>query len=247
MSGSGLLLPDLSGRGNNGALTNMDASDWVSGQYGRALDFDGSNDYATTDLTNTGGAYFSAFCWWRRTAAASAVQAIGQYTTGTNSRAWTIISGQTSWSLPPTGREFAVIVSANGTVDVGVHKAAFVNRNISDGLWYHIGFTFRPNELEMFINGVSQTITYQNNGTVNSIFKTTGSNVSIGALNTNTTPGSFFNGQLDDLRVYDRALSYAEIRLLASRPGIGLQPSPTRFIAREKKTGLRRKILTGQT
>ena len=53
--------------------------------------------------------------------------------------------------------------------------------------------------------------------------------------------------QIDDARIYNRALTEPEIRLLASRRGIGLQPSPTRLIAREKKTGLRRKILTGQT
>ena len=50
--GSGYLLPDLSGRGNHGTLTNMDAgTDWpgaaVRGVSGRVLDFDGSDDYVT--------------------------------------------------------------------------------------------------------------------------------------------------------------------------------------------------------
>lgn len=227
----------------------MDASDWVSGQYGRALDFDGSNDYATTNLTNTGGAYFSAFCWWRRTAAASAVQAIGQYTTGTNKRAWTILSANTNW-IPldrPTGKEFGVTISSNGTIDNGQHKAGFVRRDISDGLWYHIGFTFTPNQLEMFINGVSQAITYQQNDAISSIFKTTDSNVAIGALNANTTPAGFFNGQLDDLRVYDRALSYAEIRLLSSEPGIGFKPAKklSRFSTRYTYKPPKAKVFEG--
>ena len=48
--GSGYLLPDLSGRGNHGILTNMDAgTDWpgaaVRGVHGRVLDFDGTDDY----------------------------------------------------------------------------------------------------------------------------------------------------------------------------------------------------------
>ena len=69
ISGSGWLWPDLSGRGNNGSLTNMDASDWVSSQYGRALDF----DYATgasrqsVNLPNTvsvsGFATATLSCW----------------------------------------------------------------------------------------------------------------------------------------------------------------------------------------
>lgn len=47
--GSGLLLPDLSGRGNHGTLTNMAGDDWVGasvrGVGGKVLDFDGSNDW----------------------------------------------------------------------------------------------------------------------------------------------------------------------------------------------------------
>ena len=44
--GAGLTARDVSGNGNDGTLTNMDANtDWVVGEAGRALDFDGSNDY----------------------------------------------------------------------------------------------------------------------------------------------------------------------------------------------------------
>jgi len=47
-------LYDLSPYGNHGTLTNMDpATDWVVGQKGYALDFDGSNDYvAIADPAN---------------------------------------------------------------------------------------------------------------------------------------------------------------------------------------------------
>jgi hypothetical protein len=36
------------------------------------------------------------------------------------------------------------------------------------------------------------------------------------------------NGAVDDIRIYNRALTPAEIRLLASRRGIGLSPLPDR-------------------
>lgn len=43
---TGDTLRDVSGNGNHGTLTNMDAaSDWVATSKGLALDFDGSNDY----------------------------------------------------------------------------------------------------------------------------------------------------------------------------------------------------------
>ena len=43
--GSGLYLHDLSGSANHGTLTNMTAADWVAGENGVELDFDGSNDH----------------------------------------------------------------------------------------------------------------------------------------------------------------------------------------------------------
>jgi len=45
--GAGGVVHDLTGYGNHGTLTNMDpATDWVVGEHGPALDFDGSDDYA---------------------------------------------------------------------------------------------------------------------------------------------------------------------------------------------------------
>jgi hypothetical protein len=45
----------------------------------------------------------------------------------------------------------------------------------------------------------------------------------------------YFNGQLDDIRLYNRALTLTEIRLLASRRGIGLTPLPDRAAGLPRK------------
>ena len=46
LQGGGATLFDVSGFGNNGTLTNMTpATDWVVGEKGYALEFDGANDY----------------------------------------------------------------------------------------------------------------------------------------------------------------------------------------------------------
>ncbi len=91
--------------------------------------------------------------------------------------------------------------------------------------WYHLAF--------VFLGGVSLT------GYVNGILD---ANVSspIATLVASAGPvrvgNSVFgtrtlNGQLDDLRLYSRALTLAEIRLLASRRGIGLSPLADRGAA----------------
>jgi hypothetical protein len=44
-----------------------------------------------------------------------------------------------------------------------------------------------------------------------------------------------WDGYLDDVRIYDRAITPAEIRLLASRRGIGLTPLPDRAAGMPRK------------
>ena len=41
----GNVVSDSSGNGNNGTIHNMNENDWVSGVSGKALDFDGVDDY----------------------------------------------------------------------------------------------------------------------------------------------------------------------------------------------------------
>jgi Concanavalin A-like lectin/glucanases superfamily len=56
---SGTSTADASSNYNDGTLNNMSDADWISGQYGNALDFDGVNDYVSVsddpslDLTDT--------------------------------------------------------------------------------------------------------------------------------------------------------------------------------------------------
>jgi hypothetical protein len=58
--------------------------------------------------------------------------------------------------------------------------------------------------------------------------------VTIGAIS-GATSSYNLNGQIDDARIYNRALTPAEIRLLASRRGIGLTPRPDRAAGLPRK------------
>lgn len=223
ISGSGLLLPDLSGRGNNGALTNMDASDWVSSQYGRALDFDGSNDYIESR---------SPF----GTAAQPEVTA-SAFIRINSGYGLVMISNSTTGFFWYAGLSGAAVAGQR----LYIGNTPFPGLNSVTAIpsgWNHIAFTYNRTAVVFYLNGVNVgTATGVNDPAFNNqVFQ-------IGGYGSAET----LNGQLDDIRIYNRALTESEIKLLASRPGIGLQPSPTRLIAREKKTGLRRKILTGQT
>ena len=60
--------------------------------------------------------------------------------------------------------------------------------------------------------------------------------VAIGAEQTGASIGKRWSGFLDDIRIYNRVLTHAEIRLLASRRGIGLTP------LRDRAAGLPRRL-----
>lgn len=233
ISGSGLLLPDLSGRGNHGALTNMGPEDWVSGQYGRALDFDGVNDYVSCGPIPTSAGNITASAWvWR-----NANDGFFRFVCGNSDVTGALID----FHLEATGGDFRPLWGSNP------YYRPTTSLSLSAQQWYHIAMVRRGTAgnwtAEMYVNGaIKFTGTTGVNPPDGSSY-----NFSIGRSGDLNSANTYFAGYIADVRAYNRALTEPEIRLLASEPGIGLQPSPTRLIAREKKTGLRRRILTGQT
>jgi hypothetical protein len=81
----------------------------------------------------------------------------------------------------------------------------------------------------VFINGVRSTTAPQ------SVVGTFSLN-SLGRYAGNTA--YLWDGYLDDIRIYDRAITPAEIRLLASRRGIGLSPLPDRAAGMPRKLSI---------
>lgn len=226
ISGSGLLLPDLSGRGNNGALTNMDASDWVSSQYGRALDFDGVNDHMPVGLpfgpTSSGVKTISLWCYFRSSANSYLV---------------------TNYDASSNG--FSVLLNSDRTIGIartGATNNIRTTTSVALSNWTHIFVQIDATGV-IWINGTE----IARGSMLSELTSTNNVRVSGRWVTANSGSAVLLNAQIDDIRFFNRALTESEIRLLASRRGIGLQPLPTRLIAREKKTGLRRKILTGQT
>ncbi|MCR4330073.1 MAG: DUF2341 domain-containing protein [Candidatus Roizmanbacteria bacterium] len=80
---------DRSGNGNNGTMNgSMTTSDWVQGKYGKALDFDGTDDYVSgaSNLGITGNAQFTMCAWIKWTGSswsANYPSIMGNNSTGT--------------------------------------------------------------------------------------------------------------------------------------------------------------------
>jgi len=86
VTGSGYLLPDLSGRNNHGTLENMDAADWlgasIRGRSSKVLSYNNASvEKKVTigaSLPNLAGSPELTFTMWARRRAANAIANIGQ-------------------------------------------------------------------------------------------------------------------------------------------------------------------------
>ena len=201
LGASGQLLIDRSGRNAHGTLTNMAGQDnWQASGSGVALSFDGTNDYVACGATLTGAFSYSAWCWLR--------------TFGPDGK--TIHSSLTDGDLYLPA--FTSTITAIQSDNAG--QAKYFAGSIPLLKWSHFCATRQPDNLvSVFIDGVRSTTAPQ------SITGTFTLN-SLGRYATNTA--YLWDGFLDDIRIYDRALTLSEIRLLASRRGIGLTPLPDR-------------------
>ena len=102
-----------------------------------------------------------------------------------------------------------------GTVSVVAHTTT--NRSLVSGTAAHLALTFDGTTTRIYIAGVQVAATVvqgTNHGDWGSFDIPAGA--TLGALRTSSTPSSFFNGTMDEVALYDRALSGTEISTLAN-------------------------------
>jgi hypothetical protein len=207
---------DSSGNGNNGTLygddgsgdngTGMDCN--VSGQRNTACDFDGTDDYIDSSYAPVFSSTdnFSVSLWFKY----STTGLVGLFSafadTGTEDE---LINFATDSGTDCTLNYFKLAVR-----DTDSTSADFVcgDSEYADGNWHHaVGVYDRTNTtMYLYIDGVqinSSSITANSNGAKDF----TGYPLYVGAVNNKGTAGFFFDGQIDDVRIYNYALTQQQI------------------------------------
>jgi len=187
-----------------GVNQNMANDDWVAGKMGRALDFDGDNDYI--DCGNQGNydynEKFSVVFWiYPHTA------------TGTE---YLICKRETSGASKGRG----IYLYPNGLLNFFFTDGAvgdFSNRYLTPltvNTWVHVVWTYdgsnKAEGMKLYLNGTRRTTnimtTYAMPGSV-----ATSKDLVIGAGHTG---GNNFDGLLDDVRIYGEELTPEHAKLL---------------------------------
>ncbi len=193
---------DGSGRGGTGTLTSMSMSTTPAiGKLGQAFNFDGS---ASRVVVTTGGAVsfsssFTLSAWINpNTASLSGTHSV--FATGFGTGLYLELSGDE----PSCG--FA-----------GGASHITPSANLVPNTWYNITCTFDDanNLVDIYVNGTQRLEEAE------SASHTTSSNVILGSTD---TPSQVFSGKMDEMRVYNRVLSPAEVKALSLLGAVKIRP-----------------------
>ncbi len=203
---SGTSAADSTGYGNTGTYVGSPTLNVAPPSAltfpSRAVTFNGSSQYVNVadspSLNMTAAISISA--WIEQTNTATAV--VGHIFAKSNSGA-----GDRQYTLEVGGSGNSNLISLNiRKNDDSTWYTARDTSTISNGTWYHFVGTFDGSNVRLYRNGVLVATTPYV-GTINA---GTGKSASI-----NSNTGYYFNGSIDDVRIYNRALSQAEITALA--------------------------------
>jgi len=204
--GIGSAALDWSGHNNHAAL--MGDPQWVAGYDGDALDFDGNDDHVFSSVISLPASAFTIAFWFNSETALNAGSPREDFIY------WQSVS-RPHMSFNKNGNgEIGLWPNIGGDFDGPLTTTS----SWSAGAWYHIAGTFDGTNFRIHVNGDTESTV--NHPGVNEA--TTG--LFIGCTSSNATN---FNGMIDDVRIYDYALSDAEIKeAMRGDPLLAWNPQP---------------------
>src|SRR4030095_9898257 len=194
---AGTTAADNSGNNNNGTLTN--GPTWSpSGKFGAAVAFDGTDDYINVADANsldlTTGMTIEA---WVNPTNVTGYKTVINKDNGTNNLAYTL-SANNNTSGAANQRPNSRIRSGSTTTTITGTTKLLLNT------WAHLACTYDGTTLRYYQNGV-QVATVA----VTASMTVTANPLRIGG--TTALAAQYFAGLIDEVRIYNRALSAAEI------------------------------------
>jgi hypothetical protein len=186
----GTTTADRSGKANTGTISGATRS--TAGKFGGALSFDGVNDWVTVPDANsldlTAGMTLEA---WVRP---SATGTVWRTTLLKESSAGLVYGLYANTNTQrPSGHVFT-------SLETDIRGTATVPLNV----WTHLATTYDGSVLRLYVNGVQVST-----GAVSGSIATSANALRIGG---NSIWNEWFKGLIDEVRVYDRALTAAQVQ-----------------------------------
>ena len=197
--GSGSTVNDASGNGNNGTVAK---ATWATGKYGKALSFNGSS--ARVTIPDSSSLHLST---------AMTLEAWVDPTTTTAAWRDVIYKGNDNYYLEGTS-------DSKGTPGAGgTFGHTYGTTAITKNAWTFLAVTYDRTAIRLYVNGTQ----------VSSLAAT-------GAIATSTNPltigsdsiyGQYFSGLIDNVRIYNTALTQAQLQTDMTTPVAPPAPDTT--------------------
>lgn len=200
-TGSGLVATDSSGNGNDGLLINGPV--WAEGYINGALEFDGEDDYVVV-----AAAPLEMDTWGEMTVAAWVKNSVG-VGAGTDD----IVSWWRWNRYPCTDCSFVLTHHNNNQYFFQTNGISITGGTVSTA-WTHVTATYDGSMIQLYING-SEVASAPHSG---GLPYSTADLVIGGQAN----DANYFEGLIDEVRIYDRALTAEEVMDLFN----GATPEP---------------------
>ena len=202
---SGSCAADASEHGAQATLKGTPhwASD--SGPTGGGLEFDGKTNYLECrDPSETGASDRLSVAVWFKSRPADA----------SGKKTQTLLAKGGVWQLQRAGHDGSLGLQVAGPAltkkgsDSGSIVSVRSKRNLDDGKWHHVVGVYNGQQLALYIDGEEEsTVAASGEIAFTTLPVTMGESL--------TDRGCFFNGWMSDARVYSRALSAEQLRLLS--------------------------------
>jgi hypothetical protein len=213
---------DISGNSNHGVLQN--GATFAPGMVGQAFTFDGIDDYVEVPASanlNFGTGDFTVAFWVKFNDLVDADNGLlhkDTYSGGpltANGWLFNICGACGSAGGFGTGSGGIGLETRNLINGVGPHThARYATSNFQTGVWYHIAGVRSSNVLHHYVDGVIRATTAEPSPTDVS------NNVNLQFGRVNVAP-QWFNGQLDEIEIYNSALSAEEIQAIFEAESTG--------------------------
>ncbi len=211
--------------GNNGTLVGTPTPTRGPGRIGNgALSFTGDGLYnmtnesavqLTSNLATSLGGTSTLDVWINTTQVGSNTHSQAPAITGVDQTGGT---NDINWGS----------LNASGQIGifVGDTSGIYSTNPVNDGQWHNVALTRDASTgvIQVYVDGVLNGSTTSSTGTKTSQFSLLGALSVVASNGTTFTGANFFNGSLDELRIYNRVLTAAEIA------GLGIVPTtPTNY------------------
>lgn len=189
---------DLSGNGHDGTVNGGPVS--VAGKFGNALQFDGVDDFIDCGADESLNLGTFTLSFWANIAATQG----WNHMVSKGSHVGSGTPGSVNWGVMMRSGEARFLYEIyTDTAWTGISAP-----EVPINEWQHLAATYDGDTMEFFLNGVSLETS---SGVA--IELDASRSFRIGGIATaGDTPGNFFNGAIDDVGLFDVALSSADIQ-----------------------------------